>query len=415
MVLRLSVLAGVILGLLLTRPAHGQAAPLQTREVLIGQLDSFTGNGATFGENSKAALEVAIDDINRASVAIGSPFRFRLVTADTQLDPLLALQGLQSLAAQGVRIVIGPETSAELQAVQAYADANNILLLSQGSTAFSLANPGDNTFRFVPNDHHEAIALNSLLQADDVKAMVPIWRGDIGNDDMEQAVTSVFTFTGGTMLQGFRYVPSTVDFTGAVASISDQVSTAIGQFGPNVGVYLAGFDEAASIFQIAESDPVLSSVKWYGSDGTALTEALFTNRTAARFAARVSFSSPLIGLEEELRDRWQPVQDAVAAKIGRIPDAGALAAYDAVHVAALADLITGDTADFNLLKQAFTVLVDSYFGITGPTAVDAAGDRMFADFDFWAIQDDNGVLEWTKVAHYANNLEGTSGSLTRLK
>jgi hypothetical protein len=110
MVLRLSVLAGVILGLSLTRPAHGQAAPLQTREVLIGQLDSFTGNGATFGENSKAALQVAIDDINRASVAIGSPFRFRLVTADTQLDPLLALQGLQSLAAQGVRIAGIPNT-----------------------------------------------------------------------------------------------------------------------------------------------------------------------------------------------------------------------------------------------------------------------------------------------------------------
>ncbi len=49
---------------------------------------------------------------------------------DTRTDPATSLEKLHDLAAKGVRIVIGPATSAELKDLQDYADEKGILLIS---------------------------------------------------------------------------------------------------------------------------------------------------------------------------------------------------------------------------------------------------------------------------------------------
>ena len=56
--------------------------------------------------------------------------------------------------------------------IKPFADAHNILVISQGSTASSLAIPGDNILWFCPNDRSEAEALVALLQHDGIRAIV---------------------------------------------------------------------------------------------------------------------------------------------------------------------------------------------------------------------------------------------------
>ena len=48
--------------------------------------------------------------------------------------------------------MIGPATSANVEAIKDYANKNDIIIMSHSSTAPSLAVAGDNLFRFVPND-----------------------------------------------------------------------------------------------------------------------------------------------------------------------------------------------------------------------------------------------------------------------
>ena len=103
-------------------------------------------------------------------------------------DPQQALQAIQDLSARGVKIIIGPQTSSEVAMIKPFADAHNILVISQGSTASSLAIPGDNIFRFCPNDRREAEALVALLQHDGIRAIVPLWRNDAGNNGLHVAV-----------------------------------------------------------------------------------------------------------------------------------------------------------------------------------------------------------------------------------
>ncbi len=147
------VICVLLLGLV-GSAAEIQAANLRSKQrVKIGVLASLTGSGSSLGKNTVAALEIAADQIETATKG---RIRFRLLVRDTQLDPSQALDAIQDLDSRGVNIVFGPQSSSEVAAIKPYADAHNILIISQGSTASSLAIPGDNIFRLCPNDTREA-------------------------------------------------------------------------------------------------------------------------------------------------------------------------------------------------------------------------------------------------------------------
>ena len=51
------------------------------------------------------------------------------------------------------------------------------------------------------------------------------------------------------------------------------------------------------IFIQAQNHDLLSKVKWYGSDGSALNNKIVRNAEAATFALNTSFSTPTYGVE----------------------------------------------------------------------------------------------------------------------
>src|SRR5204862_6276789 len=177
-------------------------------------------------------------------------YRFHFFVRDTQHDPSKALEAIKDLDRRGVQIIIGPQSSAEVAMIKPSADANNILVISQGSTASSLAIPNDNIFRFCPNDTREAEAIVALMQHDGIRAIVPLWRNDAGNNGLHDSVQIRFQALGGTVASGFRYEPTTTNFSPATNSVASQITSLIvGGISPSsVAVYLAAFDEVVDIF-----------------------------------------------------------------------------------------------------------------------------------------------------------------------
>ena len=137
----------------------------------------------------------------------------RLKVIDVHGDPQATVRALRRLAAAGARVVIGPQASAEVRAVRAAAGAIGVVLISQGSTAHSLAVRGDNVFRFVPDDLREGEALVALLRRDGVDAIVPVWRNDAGNAGLADSVLKRFRRLGGSVADGVRYGTGVSDFT----------------------------------------------------------------------------------------------------------------------------------------------------------------------------------------------------------
>src|ERR1051326_1122412 len=206
----------ILLSLLLVCPLFAQkhrASVASSSTIRIGGLFATTGGGATLGNASVAALDLAANDINAEMVALRLPDRVQTDSQDTGQVPATALTRLMSMDANGDQYVIGPQTSSEAAAVRDYADAHNIILISQGSTASSLAIPGDNLFRLAPNDKLEGAATAALMRADGVDVVVPIWRADAGNGGLVTSMAQLMTTASGV-----SYAPSTPDFTQTVTA-----------------------------------------------------------------------------------------------------------------------------------------------------------------------------------------------------
>jgi branched-chain amino acid transport system substrate-binding protein len=287
-------------------------------------------------------------------------------------------------------------------------------VISQGSTAGSLSLPGDNILRFVPDDSSEGAAMAALLMADGIKAIVPVWRDDAGNEGLYVATKRYFESAGGVVIPGVSYATNETDYSPTVTVLGDRIREAIATYGAaSVGVYLAAFDEAAAIFTSAGADNVLASTRWYGSDGVALSDTLLANSTAADFAVRAGYPNPTLGLDERLKDRWGPLSVQIKAKTGAAPDAFGLAAYDAFWVAIRAYFATDGTTDAVRLRNTIALVAASTQGVTGSTTLNDAGDRVSGSYDFWAIRPVAGKNAWTRVALYSPATSAGPASLVR--
>ena len=394
------IVCGLVLALV-SFAVDVEAKQSKSQPTKIGVLVSLTGSWSTLGKNTVAALQIAANQI--ADQTRGRQ-RFQLLIRDTQLDPSEALDAIRDLNSRGVKIIIGPQSSAEVAMIKPFADANNILVISQGSTASSLAIPNDNIFRFCPNDTREAEAIVALMQHDGIRAIVPLWRNDAGNNGLHDSVQIRFQALGGTVAPGFRYEPTTSDFTAADSSVASQVASLIagGTNPSSIAVYLAAFDEVVGVFDLAGNYPALVNTVWYGSDGVALSAVLLDDPVASAFAIHSRYPNPIFGLPDALRNRWQPIADAIEARTGITADAFALSAYDALFVVQNALVHANPQKNFGNFKAAFVNEADHFNGVTGSTALDAAGDRENGDFDFWAVRLQGATATWVRIGTYNN-------------
>lgn len=115
---------------------------------------------------------------------------------------------------------------------------------------------------------------------------------------------------------------------------------------------------------------------------------------------RVGYPNPIWGLEEGARELWEPLAACIRARTNLDPDAFALAVYNAVWVTAVAYVTTGPAPGIDALKQPFGEAAARYFGATGWTVLNEAGDRLYGDFDFRAIRMESGGPRWGRVARF---------------
>lgn len=369
------------------------------KTISVGALLSLTGNWSSLGITSKAALEIAAEDINKYMDETGTKQHFVPVIYDTKLDTTLALSSISDAKGKGYTFVIGPQSSAEVGAVKPYADANNMLVVSQGSTAGSLSIAGDNVFRFCPDDKIEGAAIANTIYKSGIKGLVTAARNDAGNKGLQNSTGSVFTTLGGNISATAPYATANPDFQALITDLKSRTQTLIAQYGASgVGIYLASFDECVDLFKLAANDPVLSSVNWYGGDGVTLSAAIQNDAAAAAFAVTTHFFAPTFGLSTQAQSKWEPLAKTIKSRTGIDPDAFALAAYDALWVIALTYKSTeGTNADFSKLKTVFQEQANIYFGATGPTLLNEAGDRALGSFDYWGLSLDNGNYKWKLV------------------
>ena len=417
-VTRLTAIAGLcaLIGSLVVAP--GDAAR-HTRgaqnDFVVGAILDLASGWTSLGRASHVTLRLAAADANTALARGGSSLRVRLRVVDAKGDPALARRQLRRLAASGIDVVVGPEGSSEVAAVRDVATKLGVVVISQGSTAHSLAIAGDNVLRFLPDDVREGEAVVALLRRDRIDAFVPVWRQDAGNAGLERSVRRQFAATGGKVSEGVSYATTTSNFTQAAAEIAAQAATLRASGATHVGIYLAAFDEAVDLFHSARLIPTLQALPWYGSDGVALSTRLVNDRSAAAFADAVGYPNPTVGLSDALIRKARPLLARARKGLGRIPDALALTAYDALRIAVEAREHVGRTSSAKTLRQAIVSAANRHVGVTGRMALNRAGDRAYGNFDFWSVCAAGAKFAWRRTFEYDARRVGSGRILTRTR
>ncbi|EFL50953.1 Extracellular ligand-binding receptor [Solidesulfovibrio fructosivorans JJ]] len=378
----------------------GVAAAQKGGGYTFGALLPLTGPLAERGKTSKAALELAQADINAYLANNGQGGQVRFVMEDTGGKPATAVERLKALAGQGIRVVIGPYSDDDAEACLEYADKNNMVLISQGSSGPFLSRKGDNLFRLSPSDTYQAEAVTSLMRQEGVGTVVPLWRGDRYGDDMVVHVKARFRQLGGEVLPGARFAPDRKDFSeilGDLAKLVGQLSRE--RKNGKVAIYFAGGPEIVTLLKGAAKHPELAAVPWYGCDGTAMFDPIAKDPESAAFAMKVRLASPRYG--EGGANVYALTEKRIQDKADLFPDTQSLAAYDGAWAAFFTAQAVGGTGDAARFKQMLPRVCERMYGVTGWLALNEHGDRREDwDFDFWVLGRDKDKYFWEKAARY---------------
>jgi branched-chain amino acid transport system substrate-binding protein len=394
---KLLIIALAVLGTATTFQSCSKKESPKTISV-VGLL-SLTGNWSSLGITSKAALEIATDDINQYLAGKNIHYALKFTAYDTKLDAELTKSYFTQAKNEGAKFIIGPQSSAELAALKPLSDGAELLVISQSSTAGSLAIPDDNIFRFCPPDKIEGAATAATIYTKGIRGLVTVSRDDAGNKGLQTSTGAAFTAKGGQTVAITPYTTTATNYAALIASIKTQVNTLLGVHGAGkVGIYLSSFDEGTEIFKLAAADPVLSNVKWFGGDGVVLSTAFLSDAAVADFAIKTGFFAPSFGLPSANESQWKPIAARIKAKTGVEPDAFALAAYDAAWTIAYAlEVTNGSTIDFKHLKNKFVEQANTHSGIVGAEALDVNGDRAGGTFDYFGIVKEGTTYKWALV------------------
>ena len=350
--------------------------------VQIGILLPHTGSLHSSGVLMQAAMDMAVADFNAYLEENDIRWRIMAVSEDTGTDPDTTLEKIKKLHDGGINIIIGPGGSGQLASIMNYTNENNMLVISPGSTAPSLAISDDAIYRTVSDDLTQGRAFGAIMWHDDIRAIVPIWRGDVYGDDLVGAAVADFVERGGVAYPGVRYDASSGAFDESISELASVIDGVVAEHGAgHTAVLVVAFDEVVDLLRAASGVDILRDVRWVSNEpaiqsGVQYDMALSEFVTDARLVTIQQFFS--------LTERGYSIQATLTERFGATPTVFVYPAYDAVWLAGLSVLEAGDTNPANLRRVIHDVAASGINGTLDSTVLNEAGDLEKSQVNFEA-------------------------------
>ena len=380
----IGLLGLAVIPLLLMTPAGGAHA--QTTTVEIGALLTEAQSNADRFE----AMKLAVDDFNTAN----TDYKLSIASYSLGDDPLAALQKAYDNG-NGPRYYVGPTSSGNVEKVRAYADSNNIIIVSPSSTAARLAIAGDTTFRLAPSDAKQAPFVAEILKGDEKTHIVTVYRNDAWGSGL---ATGIPTNYNEATFVGIPFDPDSEDHAQVAADLKTALDAFTAQNIHTAVLYLGFENDLIRTFEAVHGDPALESVldvRWYGADGIANKPSIVEHAVAGPLANRVDLTATIFFISES--DLTKSVKDRLAPRVRGEINQYVYTSYDAVRI--IGEAIKDVGADDPVLVAAsFIDVADRHVGALGDYRLDAAGDlrEPSAFTAYRVVQGDDGTFMWDR-------------------
>jgi len=205
-------IGGLAVAAVLTIPAMADDG------IKIGVLVPTTGSEATYGQDMANAIQIAIDEINKAGGLEGK--QLSEVVGDDGCDPQQAVNAATKLASSGVVGVVGGYCSgATVPTLKIFGDAKlPFVITAANSTKLIPADPG-NAFLINSTGNDQVAKALEVFKAKNVKSLAIVNEGDAYSQDLATLTQKAFTAAGGTVPDFETVNKGEQDFSAVVTKI----------------------------------------------------------------------------------------------------------------------------------------------------------------------------------------------------
>ncbi len=367
--------------------------------VTIGVLDDLTDGLSGEGLKINFTVHQAVNDINAylQNTSWAGKVSFNVAVEDYALDNTKATNIMNTFKSDGIAVTVGPLNSGSAQAILSLADSDQIVMISPSSTSAALAIPNDYLFRTAPTDNVQGMADAAMMWQNGVRYLIQVYRQDTYGSGLANFTAADFKALGGTIVDSVPYDTTTTNFAPTLATLNTDWATGVSDAKGNnnsVAIQMVAFDEGATLLQQASTSyPTLLKTPqpWYGTDGVE-GESVFTNSTIASTIQAVRLPSTVFGYTNS--SKTQVLCTQLFKATSQTCDSYPIGAYDDVWIAALSILECGSNTG-SCIQKVLPSVADNYYGVSGWTELNAAGDRAISDYLIYCITGPASNLAWT--------------------
>ena len=357
-----------------------EKAPLTGKTIQIGYISSTTTGLETAVPHVQ---QMMVPDYNAYAAKLGYDVDFAYLIDDATSQGAVHLEKVQGFKSMGINIYIGGGWSSQASAALSYTNDNNMLMWSASSTTPLLAIADDNLYRMCPDDTVQAPAISRMIQSMGVKYLVVIQRGDAWADGIWNFMAPHFEANGGVILERIRYAGEATEFANYLQAAEDKLAPAVAQYGVDkCGIDIISFEESVTMVTQAQDFPTVYGVKWFGSDGTALTQQFIDD--APTQSSHLHIYSTLAAPAET--QKFKDLYDKYFALVARPYGYYTATAYDIGWVLTESILTAQSTDALDVIPLQMTTS-NNNFGASGWNQLNEYGDRAVSNYQIWGYGD----------------------------
>jgi branched-chain amino acid transport system substrate-binding protein len=330
------------------------------------------------------ATDLAIADFQDYLAILGIDFEITILEEGAEESAVKAKEKFDTLAAKGVKYVLGVRWSSHAMACLEAANEQKILMISYASTSPLLMIPDDYLFRMPVTDVTQGPAVSKMLTTygEGIDAVAVIQRADTWGDGLYDAIEENYVAAGGKIVDRMRYDPMKTEFAAEAAILDGIVSDGIAEYGQeHFAVLYIGFEtDGVGLIAAAAGHPTLAGTQWFGTDGHVRSDKMVWENADLMLNTRQistfmswTFSDIFYEFAEKFYDR-----------MGYQPSAYDTLAYDATYMLLMTMLDTAST-DSETVKNALPTVGERYFGVSGWCRFNDDGDRKASNFFIWGM------------------------------
>jgi len=172
--------------------------PQTTEPIKIGAILHLTGSSSFQGENSKKAMDMAVEEINSSGGVLKR--QIEIDYQDNQGDnPKGGLSAFYNLTQKGIKLIIGPNLTPTATALAPLLEEEDVTMITPSAGSEKFAEMSSRAFNVFPANKFDSIALAEYIYNKGIRKIAIFGSQQEWENDQANFVKQRFEELGGTV------------------------------------------------------------------------------------------------------------------------------------------------------------------------------------------------------------------------